>query len=85
MTRPFVFTLTLLAMAAMVAPAAAQAPADPPPAAATAAAQDDDPDRDPNDSQPDFYVATLNTNLRLPKRAFNFRLTHRFKIGRAHV
>src|SRR5688500_4780425 len=78
MTRPFVFTLTLLAMAAMVAPAAAQAPADPPPAAATAAAQDDDPDRDPNDSQPDFYVATLNTNLRLPKRAFNFRLTHRF-------
>ena len=78
MTRPFMFTLTLLTMAAMVAPAAAQAPADPPPAAATAAAQDDDPDRDPNDSQPDFYVATLNTNLRLPKRAFNFRLTHRF-------
>jgi len=78
MTRPFMFMLTLLTMAAMVAPAAAQAPADPPPAAATAAAQDDDPDRDPNDSQPDFYVATLNTNLRLPKRAFNFRLTHRF-------
>jgi Membrane bound beta barrel domain (DUF5777) len=62
----------------MVTPAAAQAPADPPPAAGAAAAQDDDPDRDPNDSQPDFYVATLNTNLRLPKRAFNFRLTHRF-------
>jgi hypothetical protein len=41
-------------------------------------AQDDDPDRDPNDSQPDFYVATLNTNLRLPKGKFNFRLTHRF-------
>ena len=78
MTRPFMFTLTLLTMAAMAAPAAAQAPADPPPAAATADAQDDDPDRDPNDSQPDFYVATLNTNLRLPTRAFNFRLTHRF-------
>jgi hypothetical protein len=46
--------------------------------AAPAAAQDDDPDRDPNNSQPDFYVATLNTNLRLPKHAFNFRLTHRF-------
>jgi hypothetical protein len=46
--------------------------------AAPAAAQDDDPDRDPNNSQPDFYVATLNTNLRLPKGAFNFRLTHRF-------
>jgi hypothetical protein len=41
-------------------------------------AQDDDPDRDPNDAQPDFYVATLNTNLRLPKGKFNFRLTHRF-------
>ena len=78
MTRPIMFTLTLLTMAAMVTPAAAQAPADPPPAAGAAAAQDDDPDRDPNDSQPDFYVATLNTNLRLPKRAFNFRLTHRF-------
>jgi hypothetical protein len=44
----------------------------------TAFAQDDDPDRDPNDSQPDFYVATLNTNLRLPKHKMAFRLTHRF-------
>src|SRR5688500_12123768 len=78
MTRPFMFSLTLLTMAAMVTPAAAQAPADPPPAAGAAAAQDDDPDRDPNDSQPDFYVATLNTTLRLPTRAWNFRLTHRF-------
>ena len=47
-------------------------------AAVPAAAQDDDPDRDPNDSQPDFYVATLHTNLRLPKGKWNFRLTHRF-------
>jgi hypothetical protein len=46
--------------------------------AVPAFAQDDDPDRDPNDSQPDFYVATLNTNLRLPKGKMNFRLTHRF-------
>lgn len=46
--------------------------------AAPAFAQDDDPDRDPNNSQPDFYVATLNTNLRLPRGAFNFRVTHRF-------
>jgi hypothetical protein len=46
--------------------------------AVPAFAQDDDPDRDPNDSQPDFYVATLNTNLRLPKGKWNFRLTHRF-------
>jgi hypothetical protein len=44
----------------------------------SAFAQDDDPDRDPNDSQPDFYVATLNTNLRLPKGKMAFRLTHRF-------
>jgi hypothetical protein len=46
--------------------------------AVPAFAQDDDPDRDPNDSQPDYYVATLNTNLRLPKGKFAFRLTHRF-------
>lgn len=46
--------------------------------AVPAFAQDDDPDRDPNDSQPDFYVATLNTNLRLPKGRMAFRLTHRF-------
>jgi hypothetical protein len=46
--------------------------------AVPAAAQDDDPDRDPNASQPDFYVATLHTNLRMPKGKFNFRLTHRF-------
>ena len=46
--------------------------------AAPAFAQHDDPDRDPNDAQPDFYVATINTNLRLPKHAMSFRLTHRF-------
>ena len=46
--------------------------------AVPALAQDDDPDRDPNDSQPDYYVATLNTNLRLPKNKLAFRLTHRF-------
>ena len=47
-------------------------------AASAALAQDDDPDRDPNDAQPDFYVATLPTNLRLPKDKMAFRLTHRF-------
>jgi hypothetical protein len=82
MTRQFMFVLTLLLMAAAATPAAAQAPADPAPAENAAAppadAQDDDPDRDPNAAQPDFYVATLNTNLRLPKNAWNFRLTHRF-------
>jgi hypothetical protein len=72
----------LLIAVAMAAPAAAQAPADPAPAAESAAnttaAQDDDPDRDPNDAQPDFYVATLNSTLRLPRGKMNFRLTHRF-------
>ena len=44
----------------------------------TTTAAQDDPDRDPNDSQPDFYVATINTNLRLPEHKMAFRLTHRF-------
>jgi hypothetical protein len=74
--------LALCVVAAVASSVAAQPPADPTPAANTeanaAAVQDDDPDRDPNASQPDFYVATLNTNLRLPKRKWNFRLTHRF-------
>lgn len=56
--------LAIVLIASCSAPAFAQAP--------------DDPDRDPNDSQPDFYVATLNTNLRLPKGKMAFRLTHRF-------
>ena len=82
MTRQFRLFLALLILVAVASPVAAQTPVDPPPAehttANTDAAQDDDPDRDPNDSQPDFYVATLNTNLRLPQGAWNFRLTHRF-------
>ena len=80
MTRQFRLLLAPLLVAVMALPAAAQDSSAPPPesAAAPAAAQDDDPDRDPNASQPDFYVATLNTNLRLPRGAWNFRLTHRF-------
>ena len=74
--------LALCMVAAVASSVAAQPPADPPPAANTeanaAVLQDDDPDRDPNASQPDFYVATLNTNLRLPRGKWNFRLTHRF-------
>src|SRR5688500_8951499 len=74
--------LALFIVAAVARPVAAQAPAEPPPAANTAAnttdAQAADPERDPNDSQPAFYVATLNTNLRLPQGKWNFRLTHRF-------
>jgi hypothetical protein len=77
MTRQFRLLLALLMVAAMALPAAAQNESAPP-APAAPPAQDDDPDRDPNDAQPDFYVATLNTNLRLPKGKWNFRLTHRF-------
>jgi hypothetical protein len=69
--------LALLIGVSVTAGASAQTPAAAPPPATTTA-QDDDPDRDPNDAQPDFYVATLNTNLRLPKGKWNFRLTHRF-------
>lgn len=61
-----------LAMATGLAmPVAAQAPA-------ATQAPADDPDLDPNNSQPDFYVATMPTNLRLPKGKLAFRLTHRF-------
>jgi hypothetical protein len=70
--------LALVIVAGAASSAAAQTTTDPAATAPPATTQDDDPDRDPNDSQPDFYVATLNTNLRLPKGAMAFRLTHRF-------
>jgi hypothetical protein len=71
--------LALLIVVSTAATAAAQTtPANTSPAAQAATAPEDDPDSDPNDSQPDFYVATLNTNLPMPKGKFNFRLTHRF-------
>lgn len=68
---------TLVILSSVTTLAFAQSAATPPPEN-TAAQTDDDPDRDPNDSQPDFYVATLHTNLPLPKGKWNFRLTHRF-------
>jgi hypothetical protein len=43
-----------------------------------AAAQDSDADRELNLAEPDFTLAALPTTLRLPARAFSFRLTHRF-------
>jgi hypothetical protein len=76
-TRTLQYLLVIVTIAALATPAAAQSTANTSTAAA-AAAQDDDPDRDPNDNQPDFYVATLNTNLRLPSHKMAFRLTHRF-------
>ena len=71
MMRPFRLLFPILIVAGLAAPAAAQTPA-------AAPVQADDPDLDPNNAQPDFYVATLPTNLRLPKGKFAFRLTHRF-------
>ena len=46
--------------------------------AASTAVQGDDPDMDPNDAQPDFFVSTIPTTLRLPRNKMTFRLTHRF-------
>jgi hypothetical protein len=43
-----------------------------------ALAQDEDPDLEPNLSQPEFTLAGLPTNLRLPKNKVAFRVTHRF-------
>jgi hypothetical protein len=63
----------LLACAVFAAtPVLAQTNATPPSQAA------DDPDRDPSDAQPDFFVSTIPTTLRLPKHKMAFRLTHRF-------
>ena len=76
--RFFKFVLALLIVASVAQSAAAQTTGNTASAASAPAVQDDDPDRDPNDSQPDFYVATLNTNLRLPNHKMAFRLTHRF-------
>jgi hypothetical protein len=78
LTRSVYFMIVLLIVAAAALPAAAQEASAPAASATPPAVQEDDPDRDPNDAQPDFYLATLNTNLRLPKRKWNFRLTHRF-------
>src|SRR5688500_1849708 len=77
-TRLIQLTLALAIALAIAGPVAAQTTANTESAATTTTAQDDDPDRDPNDAQPDFYVATLNSNLRLPKGKLAFRLTHRF-------
>lgn len=77
-TRMLRLLLALLIVASLAGSAAAQSAATASSTTTATAVQEDDPDRDPNDSQPDFYVATLNTNLRLPKGKLAFRLTHRF-------
>jgi hypothetical protein len=60
-----------------VAPAFAQSPpAEVPPAATSQ--EEDDPDRDINLAQPDFGLATLATNLRVPRHKMVFRMSHRF-------
>jgi hypothetical protein len=64
--RRTLLTLALVALGAPLAWAQAQ-PAD-----------EEDPDLEVNVSQPDFTLAELPTNLRLPKGKFAFRVTHRF-------
>jgi hypothetical protein len=61
------------AVCALAAPVVASAQQQPP-----AASTDDDPDRDPNQSQPDFTLVNLPTTLRVPKYKSAFRVTHRF-------
>jgi len=73
--RLAVLFLGLAALAA--APAFAQAPPAEVPPAATSQGEDD-PDRDVNVVQPDFALATLATNLRVPRHKMVFRMTHRF-------
>ena len=75
--------IALVLMCGVAGSAEAQAQAPPPAATATAAvaaakAQEDDPDRDLNKAQPDFGLATLATNLRMPRHKMVFRMTHRF-------
>lgn len=74
--------LTLAALLALSLPQALWAQTPAPTAtttgSASTAAQADDPDRDPNDAQPDFFVSTIPTTLRMPRHKMAFRLTHRF-------
>ena len=58
-------------------PVFAQAPPAAVPPAATSQ-DEDDADRDVNLAQPDFGLATLATNLRVPRHKMVFRMTHRF-------
>jgi hypothetical protein len=46
--------------------------------AQTPVLDEEDPDLEVNVSQPDFNLAALPTNLRLPRGKFAFRVTHRF-------
>jgi hypothetical protein len=59
----------LLLLSALAAPVAS---------AQTPAVEEEDPDLEVNVSQPDFNLAALPTNLRLPRGKFAFRVTHRF-------
>jgi Membrane bound beta barrel domain (DUF5777) len=66
LVRGTLLTLALVVLGSPLAWAQAQ-PAD-----------EEDPDLEVNVSQPDFTLAELPTNLRLPKGKFAFRVTHRF-------
>jgi hypothetical protein len=67
--RSWCALLTLVAFLASPAPAFAQTAAPPDP---------DDDDLTLRLQEPDFALVNLPTSMRLPRRSFNFRLTHRF-------
>ena len=73
----FVAAIAALVISLAGRPAAA-APQQPDPAAATPPAQPTISDRAVDPSQPDFTLIGLPTNLRMPKYASAFRVTHRF-------
>lgn len=77
MSRTIRTLVLALGMAAFASPVFAQAPPTGVPPA-TAAQETDDPDMDPNKAQPDFGLATLATNLRMPRNKMAFRMSHRF-------
>src|SRR4029453_12066362 len=70
--------VTICLLGAATATAQTPTPSDPASGGSTTTQDQDDPDLDPNPAQPDFTLATLPTNLRMPVHKLSFRLTHRF-------
>lgn len=74
------FTIAVAAvLVVLVTPAAAQTPPQPDPAQPPQAEPERaDPDGRVDPLQPDFNLAALPTNLRMPRHKWAFRVTHRF-------
>ena len=79
--KRFFFLAATAAILAWPSDAGAQSQTTPPPAppqAAAAVQSEPDPDLDLVVEEPDFTLAALPTTLRMPKRKFAFRISHRF-------